>query len=213
MTLEDDLVDVCKPGDDVTVIGVVKRRWQPLGRGRDGRTEIELCLRANYIEVNNDRQARHLITEEQVAEFRHFWEEHAFNPLEGRLKILSSFCPQVYGLYAVKLATAVVLTGGVERVDEGGTRVRGESHMVKEMLRSFYNHHSSFAFHLANGRRPGNGKVPNPALRLQNNSEGRAHHGDRVDRGGSDRLRREGRWGVAPGGRGSRPGRRRGVLH
>ena len=32
----------------------------------------------------------------------------------------------------MKLALAVVLCGGVERIDEAGTRVRGEPHMVRE---------------------------------------------------------------------------------
>ena len=38
--------------------------------------------------------------------------------------------PQVYGMYAIKLALAVVLCGGVERVDDSNTRVRGEPHML-----------------------------------------------------------------------------------
>lgn len=130
VTLEDDLVDVCKPGDDVTVIGVVKRRWHEMGRAHDGRTEIGLCLKANFIQVNNDQKSRHLVNPDQVLEFEQFWREHAHTPLAGRNKILASFCPQVYGLYAVKLALAIVLCGGVERVDESGTRVRGEAHML-----------------------------------------------------------------------------------
>ena len=40
------------------------------------------------------------------------------------------FCPQVYGLYLVKLALAICLAGGVERQDDGGTRVRGEPHLL-----------------------------------------------------------------------------------
>ncbi|TRY70613.1 hypothetical protein TCAL_02324 [Tigriopus californicus] len=130
VTLEDDLVDVCKPGDDVTVIGVVKRRWYEMGRAHDGRTEIGLCLKANFIEVNNDQKSRHLVNPDQVLEFEDFWQAHAHSPLVGRNKLLASFCPQVYGLYAVKLALAIVLCGGVERVDESGTRVRGEAHML-----------------------------------------------------------------------------------
>lgn len=51
-------------------------------------------------------------------------------PLQGRNKILASFCPQVFGLYIVKLAVALVLIGGVQRTKENGTRIRGESHLL-----------------------------------------------------------------------------------
>ena len=44
--------------------------------------------------------------------------------------ILNSLCPQLYGMYVVKLAVCLVLTGGVSRQDPNGIRVRGESHLL-----------------------------------------------------------------------------------
>lgn len=37
---------------------------------------------------------------------------------------------QVYGLFVVKLSVAMVLAGGVQRLDKAGTRVRGEPHLL-----------------------------------------------------------------------------------
>jgi len=34
VVLEDDLVDICKAGDDVTVNGVVMRRWRPVDESK-----------------------------------------------------------------------------------------------------------------------------------------------------------------------------------
>jgi DNA helicase MCM9 len=39
-------------------------------------------------------------------------------------------CPQLYGMYIVRLAVTLVLTGGVSRQDQSGTKVRGESHLL-----------------------------------------------------------------------------------
>lgn len=53
----------------------------------------------------------------------------------GRNEILASLCPQVFGLYLVKLAVAMVLAGGVQRTDAAGTRVRGQ--YIKPLLLSY----------------------------------------------------------------------------
>lgn len=45
---------------------------------------------------------------------------------QGRNEILASLCPQVFGMYLVKLAVAMVLAGGIQRTDAAGTRVRGQ---------------------------------------------------------------------------------------
>jgi hypothetical protein len=70
------------------------------------------------------------LTDEVKREFDHYWDLHEHSPLAGRDQILASVCPQVFGLYLVKLTVLTVLVGGVPRVDASGTRIRGESHLL-----------------------------------------------------------------------------------
>jgi hypothetical protein len=42
-----------------------------------------------------------------------YWEDNHKTPLSARNRILASICPQLYGLYVVKLAIALILAGGV----------------------------------------------------------------------------------------------------
>lgn len=128
VVLEDDLVDSCKAGDEVTATGVVSRRWQTLGI--DSRCDIEIVLRANHVTVNNEQRSSVLVTSDLKQEFDEFWKKYKNSPLTARNLIVASFCPQVFGLYIVKLSVTLVLIGGVQRSDSSGTKTRGECHLL-----------------------------------------------------------------------------------
>uniref|UniRef100_A0A6A7G4Z0 DNA helicase MCM9 n=2 Tax=Hirondellea gigas TaxID=1518452 RepID=A0A6A7G4Z0_9CRUS len=128
VTLHHDLVDSCKPGDDVLVCGSVVMRWKPMVR--DVRPIIDVVIKANNITVRNKQEGGGVVTPEQKEEFEQHWQQHEHTPLVARDAILASVCPQMYGLFVVKLAVAVVVAGGVQRIDKAGTRVRGEAHLL-----------------------------------------------------------------------------------
>ncbi|PRD23412.1 UNVERIFIED_CONTAM: DNA helicase [Trichonephila clavipes] len=124
--LEDDLVDSCHPGNDVNVSGILIQRWKPLSR--ENFINIDLVLYAHNVEVKN-KNISGVVSESLALEFEKFWLENQSDPLKGRDFILSSICPQVFGLYIVKLAVALTLAGGVEKKDEN-SRIRGDSHLL-----------------------------------------------------------------------------------
>ncbi|KXS12213.1 MCM-domain-containing protein [Gonapodya prolifera JEL478] len=128
--LEDDLVDSCKPGDDVAITGTLIRRFPQLKVGE--RADHELVLFANYVHTRNhaDRAADE-VDEDVRRMFEEFWTlaKSTGREVEARNLILASFCPRVFGLYFVKLAILLVLMGGVESI-ETGSKVRGDSHLL-----------------------------------------------------------------------------------
>ncbi|XP_056873809.1 DNA helicase MCM9 isoform X2 [Takifugu flavidus] len=130
VALEDDLVDCCKSGDEVTVYGVICQRWKPCYDGAP--CYVELVLKANNIEVANrsSQQTSGLAMKDIQKEFEDFWKSYKHFPIAGRNCILLSLCPQIFGMYVIKLAVAMVLAGGVQRIDSSGTKVRGECHML-----------------------------------------------------------------------------------
>lgn len=52
-------------------------------------------MKANFVQVNNDQKSSHLLSEEQIQEFDLYWDQHKYNRLAGRDRILAAFCPQV----------------------------------------------------------------------------------------------------------------------
>lgn len=78
--LMEDLVDFCKAGDDVTIAGIVSRRWRPMAE--DERCDLEMILLANHIRVNNEQKASN-INEDLRREFEEFWKKNRHAPLRG----------------------------------------------------------------------------------------------------------------------------------
>ncbi|KAH7423011.1 hypothetical protein KP509_12G035300 [Ceratopteris richardii] len=126
--LKDDLVDTVKAGDDIVVTGILFAKWRPLMK--DVRCDLELMLLANFIRKANQFRSVDDIPEEALGQFQQFWRQYQDNPFKGRNEILRSICPQIYGLFTVKLAVALTLIGGVQHTDASGTRIRGESHLL-----------------------------------------------------------------------------------
>lgn len=141
VVLEDDLVDSCKPGDDVIICATVRRRWRPIGQNK--KSEVDLVLQANFIEVCNAQRCEVIATAPDIKDcFNEFWLKYEACPLKGRDRILASVAPQVYGLHLVKLAVLLtVITGSNHIVDSDNskksvqdekhaTRVRGQCHLL-----------------------------------------------------------------------------------
>ncbi|KAL2342085.1 hypothetical protein Fmac_010025 [Flemingia macrophylla] len=126
--LKDDLVDVVKAGDDVIVTGLLTAKWSP--ELKDVRCDLDPVLIANNIRRINELKSEIDISHDIVIKFKQFWSHFKDSPLKGRNAILRGICPQVFGLFTVKLAVALTLIGGVQHVDASGTRVRGESHLL-----------------------------------------------------------------------------------
>uniref|UniRef100_A0A7N0VE45 Probable DNA helicase MCM9 n=2 Tax=Kalanchoe fedtschenkoi TaxID=63787 RepID=A0A7N0VE45_KALFE len=128
IVLKDDLVDKAKAGDDVIVTGYLTAKWSP--ELKDVRCDLEPVLVANHVRTTNEQKLEIEVPNDVVIKFKQFWSDYKDTPLKGRNIILQAICPQVFGLFTVKLAVALTLIGGVQHVDASGTKIRGESHLL-----------------------------------------------------------------------------------
>ncbi|XP_020089707.1 probable DNA helicase MCM9 isoform X2 [Ananas comosus] len=128
VVLMDDLVDIVKAGDDVVVTGVLSAKWS--SDLKDVRCDLDPVLVANFVWRTNELKSEIDIPDDVMKKFKQFWSECRDTPLRGRNTILQGICPQIFGLFTVKLAVALTLIGGVQHVDASGMKIRGEPHML-----------------------------------------------------------------------------------
>uniref|UniRef100_A0A182R1J3 DNA helicase MCM9 n=1 Tax=Anopheles funestus TaxID=62324 RepID=A0A182R1J3_ANOFN len=132
VTLEDDLVDSCQPGDCVTVCGRIEHRWKPPVVGR--RTEVTIAMRANSVAREESKASWAKDLPEYLLCVQAEWQEvlRDIGELAARDLLVQSIAPAIRGMYPVKLAIALALASCTERIvdAEQQTTVRGHSHLL-----------------------------------------------------------------------------------
>lgn len=66
----------------MTIYGVMCQRWKPFYDG--SQCNVELVLRANNIEVNNQQAVAALVMKDAQQEFEEFWNSYRHDPIAGR---------------------------------------------------------------------------------------------------------------------------------
>ncbi|HDQ05183.1 MAG TPA: minichromosome maintenance protein MCM [Candidatus Bathyarchaeota archaeon] len=107
--LERDLVDMARPGDHVSVVGIA-RAFAPAVPRVGHLRSFRLNLDTNHIDVESKEPEKVLITPEEEKQIR----ELAKDP-EIHSKILNSLAPSVYGYEHIKEAIMYLLFGGTAK--------------------------------------------------------------------------------------------------
>ena len=120
--LLDDLVDVARPGDRVSIIGVIGLTQR---QGRGGTLRIfDLILNANYVDVYGRETDAIEITPEDEKMIK----ELASDPMVHQ-RFLKSIAPSIYGYDYVKESILYLLFSGVSK-DLPDMRIRGDINVL-----------------------------------------------------------------------------------
>jgi DNA replication licensing factor MCM3 len=121
---DNDLVDVCKPGDRVQVIGVY--RCLPAKQGSYTNGTFRTILLANNIRLLS-KEVIPDISSEDVQKCKRFSRQKNEDVFEV---LARSIAPTIHGHQMVKKAILCMLLGGVEKVLPSGTRLRGDVNVL-----------------------------------------------------------------------------------
>lgn len=122
--LDNDLVDMIKPGDRVQVVGTYRCLPGKKGGFTTGtfRTIMIACqVKQMSKEVSPNFSAN------DVAKIRKFSQSRSIDPFE---QLAHSLAPSIHGHEYIKKAILCMLLGGVEKVLENGSRIRGDINVL-----------------------------------------------------------------------------------
>ncbi len=119
----DDLVDTCRPGDLVRIVGIL--RSAPDFSGAKKLATFHVFIEANGVDVS-EKEFEHLqISEEDEKKII----ELSKDPFV-HTKITQSLAPSIHGNEKIKEAVTLMLFGGVPKVLPDGTKIRGKSNIL-----------------------------------------------------------------------------------
>lgn len=122
--LDNDLVDVVKPGDRVQVIGTYRCLPGKKGGFTSG-TFRTIMIACNVKQMSKDVSPH--FSADDVAKIRNFSQTRSINVFD---QLARSLAPSIHGHEYIKKAILCMLLGGVEKVLENGSRIRGDINIL-----------------------------------------------------------------------------------
>ncbi|KAL2343669.1 hypothetical protein Fmac_004954 [Flemingia macrophylla] len=121
--VEDDLIDSCKPGDRVTVVGIYKALAGKTKGGLNG--VFRTVLIANNVSLLNKEANAPIYSPDDLKNIKKIAErDDAFDLLSN------SLAPSIYGHSWIKKAVILLMLSGVEKNLKNGTHLRGDINMM-----------------------------------------------------------------------------------
>lgn len=124
IVLEDDLVDKCKPGDRVQIVG--SYRCLPNKQGNFTTNIFRTVVIGNYVELMS-KEVSMTLTDDDVKACKRVSRTKRFDIFD---RLAESLAPSIFGHEHVKKAILCLLLGGVEKVLNNGTRLRGDINVL-----------------------------------------------------------------------------------
>ncbi|XP_059440284.1 DNA replication licensing factor MCM3 isoform X1 [Corylus avellana] len=121
--VEDDLVDSCKPGDRVAIVGIYKALP---GKSKGGVNGVfRTVLIANNVSLLNKEANAPIYSPEDLKNIKKIAERDDSFDLLG-----NSLAPSIYGHSWIKKAVILLMLSGVEKNLKNGTHLRGDINMM-----------------------------------------------------------------------------------
>lgn len=121
--VEDDLVDSCKPGDRVAIVGIYKAL--PGSSKGSVKGVFRTVLIANNVSLLNKEANAPIYTAEDITNIKKVSERDDTFEL-----LANSLAPSIHGHLWIKKAVILLMLGGAEKNLKNGTHLRGDINMM-----------------------------------------------------------------------------------
>lgn len=123
--LLDDLVDQCKPGDEVELTGIYHNNYDGSLNTANGFPVFATVIQANFISRKDEKLAAASMTDDDVKAIVALSKDERIAE-----RIFASIAPSIYGHEDIKKAIALSLFGGESKNPGGKHKVRGDLNVL-----------------------------------------------------------------------------------
>ncbi|XP_032827437.1 DNA replication licensing factor MCM2 [Petromyzon marinus] len=120
-----DLVDSCKPGDDIELTGIYHNNYDGALNMSNGFPVFATVILANHITCRDDKVATEMLTDEDVRAIIALSRDERIAE-----RVFASVGPSIYGHEDIKRAIALAMFGGEPKNPGGKHKVRGDINVL-----------------------------------------------------------------------------------